>query len=400
MKKGRENKPHIGIFGRRNNGKSSFINAIAGQDIAIVSSKAGTTTDPVKKSVEIFGIGPAVMIDTAGIDDRGELGALRVNKSLQVIRSIDLAIIIIARNTIGKYEESLIAQFRRYNIPYLFIHNKSDESRLLDTTTKTVKEKFSSEIIEFSSRPPDAIGKVLEAIIRHMPKSSYTSTSLLGTLLEPGDIVMLITPIDLEAPEGRMILPQVQAIRDVLDNDCINIVLKETEVEAFLRKTKIKPKLAITDSQVFDKIDRIVPGDIPLTGFSVLLASRKGNFRAYLEGTPAIGKLRDNDRVLILESCTHQVNCDDIGRYKIPGWLRKHTGKDLMFDIVAGLDEFPRPIGEYSLVVQCGGCMITKKQLSNRLQEAIKAGVPVTNYGMTITWTNGMYERAVKPFLP
>lgn len=400
MKKGRENKPHIGIFGRRNNGKSSFINAIAGQDIAIVSSKAGTTTDPVKKSVEIFGIGPAVMIDTAGIDDRGELGALRVNKSLQVIRSIDLAIIIIARNTIGKYEESLIAQFRRYNIPYLFIHNKSDESRLLDTTTKTVKEKFSSEIIEFSSRPPDAIGKVLEAIIRHMPKSSYTSTSLLGTLLEPGDIVMLITPIDLEAPEGRMILPQVQAIRDVLDNDCINIVLKETEVEAFLRKTKIKPKLAITDSQVFDKIDRIVPGDIPLTGFSVLLASRKGNFRAYLEGTPAIGKLRDNDRVLILESCTHQVNCDDIGRYKIPGWLRKHTGKDLMFDIVAGLDEFPRPIGEYSLVVQCGGCMITKKQLSNRLQEAIEAGVPVTNYGMTITWTNGMYERAVKPFLP
>lgn len=400
MKKGRENKPHIGIFGRRNNGKSSFINAIAGQDIAIVSSKAGTTTDPVKKSVEIFGIGPAVMIDTAGIDDRGELGALRVNKSLQVIRSIDLAIIIIARNTIGKYEESLIAQFRRYNIPYLFIHNKSDESRLLDTTTKTVKEKFSSEIIEFSSRPPDAIGKVLEAIIRHMPKSSYTSTSLLGTLLEPGDIVMLITPIDLEAPEGRMILPQVQAIRDVLDNDCINIVLKETEVEAFLRKTKIKPKLAITDSQVFDKIDRIVPGDIPLTGFSVLLASRKGNFRAYLEGTPAIGKLRDNDRVLILESCTHQVNCDDIGRYKIPGWLRKHTGKDLMFDIVAGLDEFPRPIGEYSLVVQCGGCMITKKQLSNRLQEAIEAGVPVTNYGMTIAWTNGMYERAVKPFLP
>lgn len=400
MKKGRENKPHIGIFGRRNNGKSSFINAIAGQDIAIVSSKAGTTTDPVKKSVEIFGIGPAVMIDTAGIDDRGELGALRVNKSLQVIRSIDLAIIIIARNTIGKYEESLIAQFRRYNIPYLFIHNKSDESRLLDTTTKTVKEKFSSEIIEFSSRPPDAIDKVLEAIIRHMPKSSYTSTSLLGTLLEPGDIVMLITPIDLEAPEGRMILPQVQAIRDVLDNDCINIVLKETEVEAFLRKTKIKPKLAITDSQVFDKMDRIVPGDIPLTGFSVLLASRKGNFRAYLEGTPAIGKLRDNDRVLILESCTHQVNCDDIGRYKIPGWLRKHTGKDLMFDIVAGLDEFPRPIGEYSLVVQCGGCMITKKQLSNRLQEAIEAGVPVTNYGMTIAWTNGMYERAVKPFLP
>jgi [FeFe] hydrogenase H-cluster maturation GTPase HydF len=399
MKKGRESKPHIGIFGRRNNGKSSFINAVAGQDIAIVSSQAGTTTDPVKKSVEIFGIGPAIMIDTAGIDDTGELGRLRVSKSMQVIKSIDLAILIIANNNLDSYEAELIGQFNRFNIPYLFVHNKSDEHPLLDTTISAVKETYNSEVISFSSIRPDSLDNLIQAITRHMPKSAYTSKSLLGSILSPGDIVMLITPIDLEAPEGRMILPQVQAIRDVLDNDCINIVLKETEVESFLKKTKIKPRLAITDSQVFGKMDKIIPNDIPLTGFSVLLASQRGNFEAYLDGTPAIGKLKDKDQVLILESCTHQVNCDDIGRYKIPEWLSKHTKKELSFDVVAGLDEFPRPIEEYALVVQCGGCMITKKQLNNRLQEAIEAGVPVTNYGMTIAWTHGMYKRALAPFL-
>lgn len=399
MKKGREIKPHIGIFGRRNNGKSSFINAIAGQDIAIVSSQAGTTTDPVKKSVEIFGIGPAIMIDTAGIDDTGELGMLRVNKSLQVIKSIDLAIIIIADNQYGKYENELVEQFKRFDIPYVFVHNKSDESSLSKETKAGIKTSYGSDIIEFSSLHPKALDEVLYAIIKAMPKSAYTTTSLLGSLLSPGDIVMLITPIDLEAPEGRMILPQVQAIRDVLDNDCINIVLKETEVKEFLKKTGIKPRLAITDSQVFGKMNKIIPDEIPLTGFSVLLASNKGDFKAYLEGTPAIGRLKDHDRVLILESCTHQVNCDDIGRYKIPGWLKNHTGKELSFDIVAGLDVFPRPITDYSLVVQCGGCMITKKQLSSRLREAIEAGIPVTNYGMTIAWTNGMYDRAIKPFV-
>lgn len=398
MKKGRENKPHIGIFGRRNNGKSSFINALAKQDIAIVSGTAGTTTDPVKKSVEIFGIGPAILIDTAGIDDHGELGELRVKKSLKVIKSIDMAIILITENKTGKYELSLIKEFKRFDIPFIFIHNKSDLSPLADSTIQHITKTYQADIIEFSSIIPKKEEEIIELIKRHMPPSAYTQQSLLADLISPGDIVMLITPIDLEAPEGRMILPQVQAIRDVLDNDCINIVLKESEVEEFLQNTNIKPRLAITDSQVFEKMNRIIPEDIPLTGFSVLLASRKGNFSEYMKGTTAIGKLKDGDKVLILESCSHQVNCDDIGRYKIPEWLRSYTKKDLDFDIVSGLDDFPRPISDYSLVVQCGGCMITKKQLSIRLQEAIQAGVPVTNYGMTIAYTNGMFERAIAPF--
>ncbi len=398
MKKGRENKPHIGIFGRRNNGKSSFINAIAGQDIAIVSDTPGTTTDPVKKSVEIFGIGPAILIDTAGIDDEGALGELRVKKSLQVIRSIDLAIVIITANTVGSYEHELVQEFKRFDVPCLFVHNKSDLEPLTALTAGMITEDFDTPVVEFSSLDPSNQEKLLETIVQQMPPSAYTGRSLLAGLVEPGDIVMLITPIDLEAPEGRMILPQVQVIRDVLDNGCINIVLKETEVESFLRHTGIRPKLAITDSQVFNKMSRIVPEEIPLTGFSVLLASNKGNFGAYLEGTPEIGKLKDGDRVLILESCTHQVNCDDIGRYKIPEWLQNHTGKKLEFDIVAGLDGFPRPARDYALVVQCGGCMITRKQLQSRLKEFIEAGVPVTNYGMTIAYTNGMYERAIRPF--
>ena len=336
MKKGKENKPHIGIFGRRNNGKSSLINALAGQDIAIVSGTPGTTTDPVKKSVEIFGIGPAIVIDTAGIDDEGDLGILRVRKSMQAIKSIDLAVIVITENHYGKYEKALIDQFKRHQIPFFFVHNKSDRVAMNNDFANSIMEDFNTRTIEFSCTEMSGLDAFIDALVKAMPKSSYTTNSLLGNLLNPGDIVMLITPIDLEAPEGRMILPQVQAIRDVLDNDCVNIVLKETEVEDFLKNTGIKPRLAITDSQMFHKMDRIVPDDIPLTGFSVLLASRKGDFEAYIKGTPRIGDLKDGDRVLILESCTHQVNCDDIGRYKIPGWLRDYTGKDLRFDVVAG----------------------------------------------------------------
>lgn len=399
MKKGRESKPHIGIFGRRNNGKSSLINAIAGQDIAIVSGTPGTTTDPVKKSVEIFGIGPAIMIDTAGIDDEGDLGVLRVRKSMQVIKSIDLAVIVITENHTGTYEKALIEQFKRHSIPFFFVHNKSDQEALSPELVQSIRDAYNVRTIAFSCTGKSGLEELIDALVEAMPPSSYTASSLLGNLLSPGDIVMLITPIDLEAPEGRMILPQVQAIRDVLDNDCVNIVLKETEVEDFLKNTGIKPKLAITDSQMFHKMDKIVPDDIPLTGFSVLLASKKGDFEAYIKGTPKIGDLKDGDRVLILESCTHQVNCDDIGRYKIPNWLKEYTGKDLQFDVVAGLDEYPRPVKEYALVVQCGGCMITRKQLKSRLLEFKEADIPVTNYGMAIAYTNGIYERAMKPFI-
>jgi [FeFe] hydrogenase H-cluster maturation GTPase HydF len=397
--KGRELKPHIGIFGRRNYGKSSLINALAGQDVAIVSAQPGTTTDPVRKSVEIFGIGPAILVDTAGIDDSGDLGQLRVRKTLQVIKSIDLAIIVITDNSIGEFENELISHFKKFDVPFIFVHNKSDLSPVSAELKNHIHLGIQSEVVDFSTFNPENKELLIDMIIRHMPDTAYTSQSLLGGLLNRGDIVMLITPIDNEAPEGRMILPQVQAIRDVLDNDCINIVLKETEVEHFLKTTAIKPKLAITDSQMFGRIDKIIPKDIPLTGFSVLLARHKGPFDKYMEGTPKIDDLKDGDRVLILESCTHQVNCDDIGRYKIPEWLMTHTGKKLEFDVVAGLDSFESDFSRYALIVQCGGCMITKKQLHSRLKEAIEAGIPITNYGMAIAWTKGIYQRAIEPFI-
>jgi len=397
--KGRELKPHIGIFGRRNNGKSSLINALAGQDVAIVSAQPGTTTDPVRKSVEIFGIGPAIMVDTAGIDDSGDLGELRIRKTLQVIKSIDLAIIVITDNSIGEFEADLIHHFNKFDVPFIFIHNKSDLSPVSKELVTRIQNEFKTDVADFSTLNPTNKEQLIQMIIRHMPDTAYTSQSLLGGLLQKGDIVMLITPIDNEAPEGRMILPQVQAIRDVLDNDCINIVLKETEVEQFLKTTGIKPKLAVTDSQMFGRIDKVIPKDIPLTGFSVLLARHKGPFDKYMEGTPKIDELKDGDKVLILESCTHQVNCDDIGRYKIPTWISDYTGKKLEFDVVAGLDSFKSDFSKYALIVQCGGCMITKKQVHSRLKEAIEAGIPITNYGMAIAWTKGIYARAIEPFV-
>jgi [FeFe] hydrogenase H-cluster maturation GTPase HydF len=397
--KGRELKAHIGIFGKRNNGKSSLINALAGQDVAIVSEQPGTTTDPVRKSVEIFGIGPVIIVDTAGIDDTGDLGRLRIRKTLQIIKSIDLAIIVIVDNIIGEFENDLISHFKKSDVPFIFVHNKSDIISINPELTNQIHIRLQSEVVDFSALNPENKELLIEMIIRNMPSTAYQDTSLLGGLINRGDIIMLITPIDNEAPEGRMILPQVQAIRDVLDNDCINVVLKETEVEHFLKTTGIKPKLAVTDSQMFGRIDKIIPKDIPLTGFSVLLARHKGPFDKYLEGTPKIDELKDGDRVLILESCTHQVNCDDIGRYKIPDWLSSYTGKKIDFDIVAGLDSFDHDLTKYALIVQCGGCMITRKQVHSRLQEAIEAGIPVTNYGMAIAWTKGIFERAIEPFL-
>jgi [FeFe] hydrogenase H-cluster maturation GTPase HydF len=251
---------------------------------------------------------------------------------------------------------------------------------------------------EFSALGKRNYEQLIDLIRETIPESSYKTTSLLGDLIKYGDIVILITPIDVEAPAGRLILPQVQAIRDILDNDAIAIVLKEREVDAFLKKTKITPALAITDSQVFVKADASIPADIPLTSFSIMLARFKGDFDNYLKGTPTISQLKDGDRVLLLESCTHHVACDDIGRTKIPRWISNFTGKNLEYDVVAGLDTLPGPITDYSLVIQCGSCMITRKQLHNRLRPAIKAGVPVTNYGMAIAYTQGIYKRAIAPF--
>lgn len=399
MSKGRESKPHIGIYGRRNNGKSSLINTLAGQDIAIVSEVAGTTTDPVKKSFEITGFGPVILVDTAGIDDTGEMGFKRIERTIRTLEIVDLALLVVASNSWGEFENDLVLKFRERDIPCIIVHNKSDIESADEDFIKKITGETGYHVIEFSSLDKRNYEDLISLIKLTIPEKSWKNPSLLGNLIKRDDIVILITPIDTEAPEGRMILPQVQAIRDTLDNNAIAIVVKETEVDGFMRNTCIKPALAITDSQVFKKADASIPKDIPLTSFSIMLAHFKGDFEKYLEGTPRISELKDGDRVLLLESCSHHVACDDIGRMKIPKWLREFTGSHLEYDVIAGLDSVKRPITDYALIIQCGGCMITGRQLHNRLREAINAGVPVTNYGMAIAWVQGIYKRAVAPFL-
>ncbi len=399
ISKGRESKPHIGIYGRRNSGKSSLINCLAGQDIAIVSDHAGTTTDPVKKSFEITGFGPVILVDTAGIDDSGDLGQKRVDRTIKTLEIVDLALLIVTTNSWGRFEDELIKNFRDHDLPFIVIHSKSDISEPTVEFKNKIFSITASPLFEFSSVDKRNYEELITLIRDTIPEHSYKTQTLLGDLISYGDIVILITPIDIEAPAGRLILPQMQAIRDILDNEAVAIVLKEREVDAFLKKTKIKPALAITDSQVFVKADASIPKDIPLTSFSIMLARFKGDFENYLKGTPEISRLKDGDRVLLLESCTHHVSCDDIGRTKIPRWITKFTGKKIEYDVVAGLDTILRPVTDYSLVIQCGGCMITRKQLHNRLLPAIKAGVPVTNYGMAIAYVQGIYERAIAPFV-
>lgn len=387
--KGRENKPHIGIFGRRNNGKSSLINAITGQEIAIVDAQAGTTTDPVRKSIEIFGIGPVVLIDTAGIDDEGAVGQKRIQKSLEALKTIDFALLVITRHTMDAPEQMLLEKFREYEVPYLIVNNKCDEADACETTR--------SDVWNVSAKTGDGIEQMLAELVRKMPPSSYISHSLLGNIIEENDTVVLVTPIDSEAPEGRLILPQVQMIRDILDNNAIAVVLKEDKVADYLSKNPA-PKLVVTDSQMFGRVSKDVPESVPLTGFSVVLAHHKGDFEHYISGTPHIDKLQDDDHILMLESCTHLTSCEDIGRGKLPRWIQKHTGKQLHFDFVSGLNQLP-DIEKYAMVIQCGGCMITRKQILNRLKPAVDKGIPVSNYGMVIAYMNGIFDRAVAPFI-
>jgi [FeFe] hydrogenase H-cluster maturation GTPase HydF len=396
--KTRDNKPHIGIFGRRNNGKSSLVNALTGQDIAIVSEVPGTTTDPVRKSIEIAGIGPVIMIDTAGIDDSGELGEKRIGKTREAMKTIDLAILVITDNGFDEPEKQLAADFKKLDIPFLVIHNKSDEIPLLPELGKVINNRYGIPVVSYSAKFPVNTEEIIAAIREQMPETAFRKQPLVGDLIRYGDVVLLITPIDIEAPEGRMILPQVQVIRDVLDNDGVVVVCKEREVDAFFRKMEPKPALVITDSQVFPKADAAIPPEIPLTSFSIVLARQKGDFQNYLKGTPAISTLKNGDKILILESCTHHVSCDDIGRIKIPRWLSAFTGKELSFEVVPGLNKVPGDIRDYAMVIQCGGCMITRKQLINRLKPAIDAGIPVTNYGMAIAYVHGIYNRAIAPF--
>ncbi|RXQ96618.1 [FeFe] hydrogenase H-cluster maturation GTPase HydF [Ancylomarina salipaludis] len=396
--KTKDHKTHIGIYGRRNLGKSSIINTLADQQIAIVSDTAGTTTDPVKKSFEILDYAPVILVDTAGIDDTGDLGTKRIEKTLHSISTVDLALLVIADNEFGDFEKDLIKKFDYYKTPFFIIHNKSDKVKINEELKADLESTYKTSVIDFSTVKPDNFEEVIDLIKKTAPESSKVFKTIIGDLVQPNDVVMLICPIDSEAPAGRMILPQVQLIRDVLDNHCVNIVLQQDQVTEFFKNTNVKPKLAITDSQIFDLAGQLVPKDIPLTSFSTVLARQKGDFENYLKGTPKIDDLKNGDRVLILESCSHHVSCEDIGRFKLPAWLRKYCNCELEFDVVSGLDAIQRPITDYAMVIQCGGCMITKKQILNRLLPAIEAGIPVSNYGLAIAYVQGIYQRAVEPF--
>jgi [FeFe] hydrogenase H-cluster maturation GTPase HydF len=384
----------IGIFGRRNQGKSSLINAIAGQDIAIVSDIPGTTTDPVKKSIEVFGIGPVVFVDTAGIDDVGEMGEKRIKKTMEVFKTIDVAIVLISENTFGQPEEDVIKQLNNYQIPFVIVHNKSDKITV-SNKLRTVLSEYSSSIVECSCLDKTGIRELIDTLVTITPPSAYVAKTLLGDIVSEGDLIVLVMPQDSEAPEGRLILPQVQMIRDILDNNAIAIGLQPPELKTYLQKQK--PKLIITDSQAFDFVSKIVPSDIPLSSFSIILARSKGNFSNYLLGTPFISKLKDGDRILMMESCTHVTSCEDIGRHKIPAMLQKFTGKRLEFDWVSSLSPLP-DLTLFSMGIQCGACMVTEKQVSNRVKQLLDNNIPVSNYGMTIAYVTGIFDRVTEIF--
>ncbi len=389
-------KPHIGIFGRRNCGKSSLINLLTGQNIAIVSDTAGTTTDPVKKSIEIFGVGPCVLIDTAGIDDIGELGQQRVEKTMKVLEEIDCAILVITENNFGDPEKQLISRMKERAVPFFVVHNKSDQESLLAVVKAMIEQNYDTKVLNYSVAKDLDISPLIELLKKTIPESAYQKVSLLGGIIQPNEVVVLVCPVDSEAPEGRLILPQVMAIRDVLDNECICVVLKETHLQQYL-ETMPKPALVVTDSQVFGYVSQNVPTDIPLTSFSIVMARLRGDFDNYMKGTPYLSQLKDGDTVLLLESCTHHSTCEDIGRVKLPRMILKFTGKDIKFEYVAGLSPITNP-EKYAMAIQCGGCMSTRKQLLNRTNLFVNQGIPISNYGMALAYMNGIFERVMEPF--
>ena len=383
---------HIAIFGRRNAGKSSLINALTEQKISIVSDVPGTTTDPVFKSMEILPLGPVVLIDTAGIDDEGELGVLRVEKTISVMKKTDLAIVVIdLEKGFGLFEEEIINKANEEKIPVILVSNKSDKY--------TQNEEINFQDIPHifvSCLTGQGIDELKFAMIKHAPKD-WTAPTIIGDLVSPGDTVVLVIPIDLAAPKGRLILPQVQTLRDILDNDCMAMVVKERELKAALSGLAKKPSLVITDSQAFLKVDADTPKDIRLTSFSILFARYKGDLKTMVEGAEAIRNLVPGDKVLIAEACTHHKQEDDIGTVKIPRWLRQIVGGDLEFEWTSGI-QLPEDLGKYRLIVHCGACMINRKEMLYRIEVAKQAGVPIVNYGVLISFVHGILNRAISPF--
>lgn len=388
---------HIGIFGKRNSGKSSLINALSNQDISIVSDVKGTTTDPVFRPIEILPIGPCVLIDTAGIDDCGELGELRIKKSLDVLDKTDIALLVSDVNSgILKEDLDLIKKFKVKNIPYLIVLNKSDTKKISTRQLEEIKEKTSSNVVLSSASTNVGIDKIKEEIIKIIPRNKNESL-LVSDLVEENDLVILVTPIDKSAPKGRLILPQQQVIRDCLDNNAIPIVTKENTLRETLNSISKKPKLVITDSQAFSEVDKETPKDIPLTSFSILFARQKGDLNELIDGANAINNLKDGDTILMAEGCTHHAQDDDIGRIKIPNMLKKKTEKDLNFEFISGVS-FTEDINKYSLVVHCGACMMNRKEMLSRIEKAKSHNVPIVNYGILIAFVKGILERSIEIF--
>lgn len=379
---------HIGIFGRRNAGKSSIINAMTGQNLAIVSDVAGTTTDPVLKTMELLPLGPVVIIDTPGLDDEGELGRLRVQKAYQVLNKTDIAVVVID-GSVGRTaaDEEILERIREKKIPYMIVKNKSDLQ---------AAEKDEENVISVSAKTGQNIYALKERIAALAPKEDMTR-KIVGDLLKPNDLAVLVVPIDSAAPKGRLILPQQQTIRDILEAGAVSVVTRDHELKETLASLGKKPKLVITDSQIFGRVSKEVPADMQLTSFSILMARYKGDLKPNVKGARALEQLQDGDVVLISEGCTHHRQCEDIGTVKLPRWIKEHTGKELRFEFTSGT-EFPLDLSSYKLIVHCGGCMLNEREMKYRLKCAEDQGVPMTNYGICIAYINGILERSLAPF--
>ena len=387
---------HIGVFGCTNVGKSAFVNRITGQEVSIVSDIAGTTTDVVEKSMELLPVGPVTFLDTAGIDDNSELGSLRIEKTKKIINRTDIGVIICDYNGFDSYDIEIANMLNALQIPYLIVVNKNDLKKISDEKLSEL-QKFTQNILITSVKDDkNIIFEFKNLLIKLLPEDFVNPPRIAGDLIPDKSSVVLVIPLDKEAPKGRIILPQVQTLRDLLDSNCMSYVVKESELKDALDNLKTPPALVITDSQAFKQVSEIVPDNIPLTSFSILFARLKGDLQAFVEGAKAIDKLQDKSKVLILESCTHHAIEDDIGRVKIPALLRKKTRKDLIIENYSGHD-FP-DISEYSLIIHCGACMTNRREVLSRILIANKNGVPITNYGITISYCLGILPRAVKIF--
>jgi len=387
---------HIGIFGRRNVGKSSLLNALTRQQVSIVSPVAGTTTDPVEKPMELLPLGPVLFIDTAGLDDEGRLGRLRVEKTRQVFDRTEVGVLVAEAGAWGSFEDSVLEEFERRKIPGVVVFNKMD----LQTADASLQERLRAanwRVVPASAAEGRGLSELRQALLDSAPSDFLGSPSILGDLVGPGEMAVLVVPIDKEAPKGRLILPQVQAIRNLLDSDAFCLVVKERELRSALERLKAPPKLVVTDSQAFLKVAADTPRDVPMTSFSILMSRFKGDLRSQVEGAFAIDNLRPGDRVLVAEACSHHPIGEDIGRVKIPRWLTQYVGGKLEFEQVQGHD-FPEDLSPFKLVIHCGACMWNRRTMLSRILRCRQAGVPVTNYGLTIAYSLGIFERALKPF--